>query len=319
VFGTRLGLVTTAIGMATLLAACGSSPDGAGGPSSRAAAASTPPPTGRCALHPVPLPDGAVSIPVPAATVVVTDPGTEPRTAVSIHPAGVQRIRLFTNSLQVSQLAGDPASGGNRDVTVPLTAQPSCSDPLQVRLFFGAPTSTDDTTTAALSTVAGTVGGLQLRADGQVTALTLAAPPGIDAGAQSVFEQALLQTFSRLLVLPPTPIGAGARWTVTRTLRSETTLTQTMHVGLATVAAEPALKADVDESPNDDVFHIPGSSQTLTINTFTSAGGADVTLDPALALPVGGALQLQGGRSLTGGAGSKTLVQRTGFTYRFEN
>ena len=113
------------------------------------------------------------------------------------------------------------------------------------------------------------------------------------------------------------PVGAGATWTVTRTLQGETTLTQTMRVTLAAAGPRPILKTDVDESPNDDVFHIPGSAQTLTIDSFTSAGNAELTLDPAAALPTAGSLQLQGGRSLIGGPGSKTLVQRTGFAYRF--
>lgn len=264
----------------------------------------------------MPLPDTAVTIPIPAATVTVDDPGAEPRTAVTIHPTEVQATSLFTNSLQVSQVTGDQPAGGNEDLTVPITAQPQCAHPGRVTLFFGAPTSTDRATVEALATTAGTVGELRSAGDGAATALLLAAPAGTKPAAQSIFEQALLQTLSRTVVLPAEPIGPGARWTVTRHLRGETALTQTMHVTLAQTTP-PVLKVKIDESPDNNIFRIPGSNQKLTIDSFTSAGAAQVTLDPARALPVSGSLQLQGGRSLSGGEGSKTLVQRTGFTYRW--
>lgn len=320
----RRHLVAALVLPLSTVAACGASGPGASpssGPGSAPPRPSVPAPAasaGCATALPQPAP-GAVTVDIPAATVKVTDPGSEPRRLLAQRPARTQVTKLFTNSLQVSQVTGDQPSGGNRDVTLPITAQPSCSDPGDVALFFGAPTSTDPALTQSLSPEAGTVGHLRATSDGQARSITLAPPAGVAAEAQSTFEQALLQTLSRTVALPADPVGAGARWTVTRRLTGETDLTQTMTVTAKTVGVSGTveLTAHVDESPDDSVFRVPGSNTQLAITSYTSEGPADVDLDAGLPLPTAGGVTLQGGRTLTGDEQGRTLVQKTGFTYRF--
>ncbi|MFC7751947.1 hypothetical protein [Tsukamurella soli] len=304
-----------------LAAACGTSPSDAPSSSSTAAARSiaAPSPSAGCAARAVTMPADAVTVDLPSATVTVTDPGAQPRRALTLAPTRTQATTLFTNSLQVSQITGQQPSGGNRDVTVPLTAQPTCTDPTDVALYFGAPSSTDPALTHALRAEAGTVGRIRLAATGEVRSMTLNAPDGISDEAQSAFEQALLQTFTRMLPLPAEAVGAGATWTVTRHLTGETDLQQTSTVTAAAVPASGAVRltATVDESPQTSIFTVPGSDRVLTITSYTSTGPADLTLDPALPLPASGGAALQGGRTLAGDTPGQQLVQKTGLVYRF--
>lgn len=321
--GKRLRLVpvvaasTVALGAA--LAGCGGGDSTTSGASSSAPARQSlaaPAAAAGCTPNPPTLPGHAVTVDVPQAKVVLDSPGTGATRAVTVRPTAVAEYSLFTNSLQVSQVAGEQPSGGNRDVTLPFTAQPACADPLDVYLFFGAPTSTDAATTKALEVEAGSVARVHLTPSGEVRSFTLAAPPGVSSEAQSAFEQALLQTFLRLVPLPAEPVGPGATWTATRAIRSDSKLTQTMRVTLGGTAERPELAAKVDESPDDSVFRVPGSDTTLTIESYTSEGNGTIAIDPARAFGQGG-VQLEGGRTLVGDDPAKKLTQKTGSVYRF--
>ncbi|NMD58341.1 MULTISPECIES: hypothetical protein [Tsukamurella] len=321
--GKRLRLVpvvavsTVALGAA--LAGCGGGEPADAGASSAAPArqsVAAPAATAGCAALPPTLPGHAVTVDVPQAKVVLDSPGEGAPRPLTVRPTAVAEYALFTNSLQVSQVAGEQPSGGNRDVTLPLAAQPACADPLDVYLFFSAPRSTDPATTKALEVEDGSVARVKLAASGEVRSFTLAAPPDASSEAQGAFEQALLQTFLRLIPLPAEPVAPGATWTVTRSIRADSTLTQTMRVTLGGTVERPELKAKVDESPVDSVFRVPGSDSTLTIESFTSEGNGTVDIDPARAFGQGG-VQLEGGRTLVGDDPAKKLTQKTGSVYRF--
>ncbi|TWS19699.1 hypothetical protein FK529_11090 [Tsukamurella asaccharolytica] len=324
--GKRLRLVPVVVAstavLVTALAGCGDGASTDAGASSSSPAApvrqsvAAPAAAAGCAANPPALPGHAVTIDVPPATIALDSPGTGAARPLAVRPTAVAEYALFTNSLQVSQVAGEQPSGGNRDVTLPLTAQPACADPLEVYLFFDAPQSTDAATTKALEVEAGSVALVTLAASGEVRSFTLAAPPGVSSEAQTAFEQALLQTFLRLIPLPAEPVAPGATWTVTRSIRADSTLTQTMQVTLGGTLERPELKARVDESPDDSVFRVPGSGSTLTIESYTSEGNGTVELDPARAFAQGG-VQLEGGRTLIGDDPAKKLTQKTGSVYRF--
>ncbi|KXO89500.1 hypothetical protein [Tsukamurella pseudospumae] len=325
VHGRRLRLVpvvlTSTVALSAALAGCGGSDSGGGAASSSADAArgsvAAPATTAGCTNTPPALPGNAVTVDVPQAKVVLDGAGTGSPSALTVRPTAVARYSLFTNSLQVSQVSGEQPSGGNRDVTLPMVVQPTCADPLDVYAFFGAPTSTDPATTKALEVEAGTVGRVRLAPNGEVRSFVIAAPPGVSTDAQSAFEQALLQTFLRLVPLPTEPVGIGATWTATRTIRADSNLTQTMTVTLGGTVERPELKAKVDESPDDSVFRVPGSGTTLTVESYTSEGNGTILLDPARAFGQGG-VQLEGGRTLAGDDPAKKLVQKTGSVYRFD-
>lgn len=323
VHGRRLRLVpvlmvsTVALGVG--VSACGDGGSTGGVPGSSAAprqSVAAPAPSAGCLANPPALPTTAVTVDVPLAKVVLDQPGSGELRALAVRPTTVGEYGLFTNSLQVSQVAGEQPSGGNRDVTLPLATQPTCADPLDVYMFFGAPKSTDTAMTTALEVESGTVGRVRLAASGEVRAFTIAAPPGVQSEAQATFEQALLQAFLRLVPLPAEPVGIGATWTATRSIRADSTLTQTMKVTLGGTLDRPELKASVDESPDDSVFRVPGSDRILTIETYTSEGNGTVSIDPAQAFGQGG-VQLQGGRTLVGDDAAKKLTQKTGSVYRF--
>ncbi|GAA1001905.1 hypothetical protein GCM10009551_074560 [Nocardiopsis tropica] len=300
-------------------AACGSSEGGAPASSSPPAAAShaAPAAAAGCAANPPALPANATTIDVPQATVTVDAPGSGDRRTVAVNPTRTSASTLFTNSLQVSMVANDPPSGGNRDVTLPIVAQPSCADPLESTLYFGAPTSTDAGMTKALAPQDGQIARMKLTPGGEVRSFTIAAPPGIATEAQAAFEQALLQTFLRAIPLPAEPVGAGATWTAIRKIRADSDLTQTMKVSLGGTVERPAVTAVIDEEPDGSVFRVPGSNTTLTIESYTSAGNGSATLDPALAVPVDGGVQLEGGRTLVGDDPARKLTQKTGSVYRW--
>ncbi|MBS4100075.1 hypothetical protein [Tsukamurella paurometabola] len=321
--GKRLRLVpvvaASTVVLVTAVAGCGDGDSAGAGASSSAPArqsVAAPAATAGCAATPPELPGHAVTVDVPQATIVLDSPGTGAARPLAVRPTAVAEYALFTNSLQVSQVAGEQPSGGNRDVTLPLTAQPSCADPLDVYLFFSAPTSTDAATTKALEVEAGSVARVKLAPSGEVRSFVLAAPPGVSSEAQSAFEQALLQTFLRLIPLPAEPVAPGATWTATRSIRADSTLTQTMRVTLGGTADRPEVKAKVDESPDDSVFRVPGSDSTLLIESYTSEGNGTIEIDPARAFGQGG-VQLEGGRTLVGDDPAKKLTQKTGSVYRF--
>ncbi|WP_148281545.1 hypothetical protein [Tsukamurella sp. 1534] len=319
--GRRLRLVPVLAALGVAVAACGDGDSGGGAASSSAAprmSAAAPAPSAGCVRNPPVLPGHAVTIDVPQASITVDDPGTGERRAPAMRPTAVGQAKLFTNTLQVSQVAGEQPSGGNRDVTLPLTSQPSCADPLDVYLFFDAPSSTDTALTTALEPEAGQVGRVRLAPTGEVRSFTIAAPAGVSAEAQGAFEQALLQTFLRLVPVPAEPVGTGATWTATRKIRADSNLTQTMKVTLAGTPERPELSATVDEEPDDSLFRVPGSDRTLTIESFTSAGKGTATIDPARAFPVDGGVQLEGGRTLAGDDAARKLTQKTGSIYRFD-
>lgn len=301
-------------------AACGDS-GGEAGPSSSAAPQPTsyaaPAPSAGCATNPPALPANAASIAVPAATITVDEPGSGARRVVALRPTATAASELFTNSLQVSMVSGEQPSGGNRDVTLPIVAQPACADPLDVYVFFGAPTSTDAAMTKALAGQDGQVGRVQLTPGGEVRSFTIAAPPGIATEAQATFEQALLQTFLRMIPVPADAVGAGAKWTVTRRIRAETDLTQTMKVSLGGTADRPTVSAVVEEEPDGSTFRVPGSNTTLTIESYTMAGNGSSTIDPTRAFPLDGGVQLEGGRTLVGDDAARTLTQKTGSIHRW--
>lgn len=322
--GKRLRLVpvvaASTVVLGAVLVGCGDGGSTGAGASSTSAPArqsvAAPAATAGCVGTPPALPVDAVTVEVPQAKVVLDSPGTGAARALAVRPTAVAEYALFTNSLQVSQVGSGQLSGGNRDVTLPMAVQPTCADPLDVYLFFGAPRSTDAATTQALEAEAGSVARVKLAASGEVRSFTLAAPPGVSAEAQSTFEQALLQTFLRLIPLPAEPVSPGATWTVIRSVRADSTLTQTMQVTLGGTVERPELTAKVDESPDDSVFRVPGSGTTLTIESYTSEGNGTIEIDPARAFGQGG-VQLEGGRALLGDDPAKKLTQKTGSIYRF--
>ncbi|ADG79230.1 Lipoprotein OS=Tsukamurella paurometabola (strain ATCC 8368 / DSM / CCUG 35730 / CIP 100753/ JCM 10117 / KCTC 9821 / NBRC 16120 / NCIMB 702349 / NCTC 13040)OX=521096 GN=Tpau_2629 PE=4 SV=1 [Tsukamurella paurometabola] len=305
--------------VAVASAACGSS-DGGAGPSSAAPEATShaaPAPSAGCAAAAPAMPANAATIDVPQAAITLEQAGEGAQRTVALRPTATAATSLFTNSLQVSMVSGEQPSGGNRDVTLPFTSQPTCADPLDVVLYFGAPTSTDAALTKALAGQQGHIARVKLTAGGEVRSFTIAAPPGISTEAQATFEQALLQTFLRMIPLPAEPVGTGATWTSIRKIRADSDLTQTMKVTLGGTVESPVLTAVVDEEPDGDVFRVPGSSTTLTIESYTMAGKGSATIDPARAFPVDGGVQLEGGRTLVGDDPSRKLTQKTGAISRW--
>lgn len=291
----------------------------------------------------------AVVIPIPAATItdrVTGDPSAPPTSSTpsssttpgpsGTNPSGTSpaagstsaaasnaaapgeiRSVLFSNTLEVSQVAGQSPTGGNDDLTMTVASLPDCANPAAFQLRFTEGSSTLVGVNSDLDRTLATRGGVSVDAAGNVTTLRLIAPESVGVQAQSALEQALIQTLSRAIALPPGPLRVGDAWTATRELSTGATVTQVTRARVSAVGADGAVTVDaeISEEPINSVFTVPGGSQTLAIESYTFAGNAVETRLAGQPLPIDGEIILDGGRTLTGD--SNTLTQKTGYTARW--
>lgn len=264
---------------------------------------------------PVPAPTSTTSTPAPApvtvsvpeVAVTVSNPGAEPRTTLAVHatPEAAQQVSLSANSA-ITQTIGTnpPADQSSPDVTVALTAsQHGPSDALthSVGLTIGTASSPDRTLADALRNAKGSTSTLVLSPNGAVKQLVLNPPAELSDAARSAVEQALRQAVQFAPVLPATPVGVGAVWTMSQqidslglSLRQDTVLTLT-----AVREQTIALGVQVTQTPLTPTWTLPNDQGTLTVDSYTLAGIGTLTVDLTTPLPVDGQVQLDGNQAFS--------------------
>ncbi len=266
------------------------------GACSNSAPATTPPPTTTGSTA------SAVTVSVPAVTVSVTNAGAEPRTVLTgqTRPETAQQVTLTTSSA-INQAIGTnpPADQSSPDVTLPLTATahgPSDAPTHTVGLTIGTPSSPDATLAAALAKAKGSTSNLLVGPDGAVKQLVLDPPAELSDAARSAVEQALRQAIQFALVLPSTPVGPGAGWTVSQqidslglSLRQDLVFTLTQLRG-STLDLDVALT----QTPLTPVWTLPNDQGTLNVDSYKTAGGGTLRVDLTKPVPVDGRVQLSG-------------------------
>ncbi|MCP2195886.1 hypothetical protein LX14_003616 [Williamsia deligens] len=301
------------------LAGCGSasesssgSPAGPSGVGSSAAAGSGS--ASGCAGTTTVGAEGASLLPVPPAAVTLEDPGAAPQAALTGTPdrTTAQQVSLRVVSSSTTARAGDQPSSSTQDVTLPLTARVACTDPTDVELDLGRPSSPDTGLAGSLAAVAGSRAGLAVTTGSVPVSLRLLPAAGADDAARAAIEQTMISALQRSVSLPTQPVGIGARWRAVRTIDGAATVTQTLTATLrARTGSRLTLDVTVDETPVSSTFTVPGQGQQLTIDSFTFAGSGTLDVDLTRGLPVSGSLSVSGGRTLVGDDPARPLVQRT--------
>jgi hypothetical protein len=290
------------------LTGCGSTggPDGAAPSSSTAG-------TG-CATETTVGATGASLLPVPPAAVTLDAAGAAPLAALTGTPdrTSAQDVSLRVVSSSTTSRQDEQPSTATQDVTLPLTARVACTDPTDVELRLGRPTSPDSALTGSLVAVDGSRAGIAVAAGSVPVSLRILPAQAADDAARSAVEQTLVSALQRAIAVPTEPVGVGARWRATRTLDGAATVTQTTTVTLRERSgSRVVLDVAVDEVPVDSTFTVPGRGERLTIGSYTFSGRGTITTDLARGLPVAGSLSLSGGRTLVGDDPARPLVQQT--------
>lgn len=246
----------------------------------------------------------------------MTDPGTDPR---RIPVGSPDRTSPQSATLTTTSSVESATDTSRQTVTTPLTARFSCSDATDLEMALGRSTSPDSELNGALAATAGTTGGLGLGPGGAPISLRLLPPKDASSAARSAVEQSLVQAFRDSVALPTTPIGVGATWRAQRTITTAATVTQTTtaHV-TAWKGNRLTVDVEIDETPVNSVFSVPGTDTTLSISRYSFTGKGQIHLDLTRALPTSGSLDASGARELVGADPSRPLVQRTGFSLRWE-
>lgn len=296
---TVLSAACCALLISVAATACGS------GDSGRDNAASD----GPCATSSTSGRDGVRLLPVAPATVAVTNPGGQPRAPLGVRPNidSPQLVTLTTESTEAR-------SGGRTDqtVTLPMTARIGCDDPTDVEMSLGAVSSPDPALNGALAAERDALAGMSLGPGTMPMSLRLIPPGDASSQARSAVEQALVQALQNSVPMPTAPVGPGATWTVVRTLTGAMTTTSTITATLRSRTGDTAvIDVSVDETPINDVFAIPGSTKTLTINRYAMSGTGSLTVDLARAFPTAGRIDMRGARELAGDGAP--LTQQLGF------
>lgn len=296
--------------VATVLAGCGSDHKSASAPAG-------------CATESTSGMSGSATLPVPPADVTVLEPGTEPRSPVTYQPdrTSAQQVVLSAVSALNSSAGPDGPQSQATAVTMPLTARASCTDggtdtgSNDVELTLGTSTSPDRDLAASLKATADSYAGLTMGAGAAPISLRIVPAAKADDAARQAVESTLVGSLQRSLTLPATPIGIGAQWRAQRIVDSGTQVKQTITATLR-IRDGDRLHIDfsIDESPINSVFAIPGSTETLTIDTYTMTGSGSMVVDLRRALPVSGNLSVSGGRTLSGDDPNNPLIQQMSFT-----
>ena len=243
-----------------------------------------------------------MTVPIPAVTVTVNNPGAEPRSTLALHapPETAQQVTVTADST-VSQTVGTapPSDQSSPEVTLPLTTRqhgPADAPTHTVGLTVGTPSSTDAILTAALAKAEGSTSTVTVSPAGSISKLVLDPPAALSDAGRSAVEQALRQVVQFTPVLPASPVGVGAVWTVSQQidslglgLRQDTVLTLT-GVRDATVT----LGVQLTQTPLTPTWTLPNAQGTLNVETYTVTGGGRMTVDLTKTLPVDGRVQLDG-------------------------
>lgn len=298
-----------------LVTACGDDPG--------SAPAATSPVAG-CAPEVTPGSDAFEPLPIPPATVSITDAGTRPLRPAVLQPDREQiQKSILTVTSTADSATSDPADASvdNRSETVelPLTAQFGCDDaegsPTEVELYLDRPTSPDPELDGHLDSMTGTTAGISLGATLLPSTLRLVPTEASGPEARRAVEQSLVQALGQLVGIPTEPLGTGARWRTVRTLHSAVSVTQTIEATLRSWDGDQmVIDFTVEETPINSVFSIPGTNERLTISRYSMEGSGQVTIDLRKGLPVVGQTQLGGARELVGSDDSMPIIQQTGLT-----
>ncbi|WP_127782508.1 hypothetical protein [Rhodococcus sp. X156] len=258
-----------------------------------------------------------VAVPVPGVSVTVRNPGAEPRTTLTTRTTDQTRQQVsMTATSSVVQTVGDsePLDQTVPDVTLPLevSQQGPADDTHTLLLRNGTPTSPDATLAATLAKAAGSTSKLEVGTDNAPKQLVLDPPAELDDAGRSALEQALRQLTQFMPVLPTTPVGPGAVWTVSLQvnslgllLRQDTTFTlQQVNGSVLTLGVELA------QVPTSPAWQLPDGQGTLDITSYQVGGTGSLTMDLAKPLPTAGTVRLAGDQVFTRATDNLKLGQR---------
>ncbi|MFC4602129.1 hypothetical protein [Rhodococcus kronopolitis] len=295
----RTTLIASVLAVATLVTACGGGDDPA--PTSPTAAATK-----------------ETTVPISAVTTAVVDAGAEPRQKVTYHPRtdADQRSRLVTGSTVYQQIDGQPQQDfSTPELTTSMTARVPGGSPdpaITVDLTLDEFSTPDARLTDALTASNGSKAGLTVQPSGAITALRITPAPDSRDIARSAIEQAFYQAVYRTVAFPDAEIGVGAVWTVQQQVMSGIALNQTTTVTLRERDGDRlTVDVAVNQTPNSDVWELPGEAGTLDVVTYTMAGTGTLVLDLGAALPVDGAVTVGGEQTYSDPNGTTRLRQST--------
>lgn len=289
---------------------------GCGTDADSTSSSTTPAPTGGCAAHSATTGDAVTPIAIPSATVTVTNPGAAPQRVpqTTADLRSPQAVRLATTS------TADESSGTTtQTVDVPLTARFGCTDPAEVEMVLGAPTSSEKELAEQLTAAKDGQAGLSLGPGRAPLSLRLLPTSASTAPARRALEQSFVQVMQSWITVPTTAIGVGATWRTERTIAAAVTVVQTIEARLTRWDGNRmTITFTADESPVNSVFTIPGGNTTLTISRYSYTGSGEVTVDLTRPLPVSGQARYVGARELVGSDPNQPLLQRLGFSYTWK-
>lgn len=261
---------------------------------------------------------GSALLPVPPAQVTVLNPGADPKSPIAYRPdrAAPQQVTLTATSALNSSAGPDGPQSNTTSVTMPLTARAHCVDATDVEMTIGAATSPDAGLNSALKATKDSQAGMAMGPGLAPISLRILPAKSANDAARQAIESSLVGSLQRSVTVPTdVPLGIGAQWRTERTVDSGTQVKQTITATLrARDGDRLTIDFSIDESPLNSVFAIPGSTQTLTIDTYTMAGTGSVVLDLGRGLPVTGNLTISGGRTLSGDDPTNPLIQQMSFT-----
>ncbi|GGC70870.1 hypothetical protein GCM10011410_24690 [Hoyosella rhizosphaerae] len=261
----------------------------------------------------------AVTLPVPAANVVVLNPGAEPRTQLEYNlEFSSTSEHTVTARSTISQVLGDdPEQDFSRpEVTMPISARVGGGNAAgnNVTLTVGDATSPDNLVNESFGDAAGSEATIRMDRNGSVQELTLSPTEESDDIARESLEHAIFQTVYGVVALPSEPVGVGAQWLVEQPIVSATEILQSTTVTLRERNGDViVLDISVEQKPTLDFFDIPGAGRVL-IDSFDSRGSGSITVDLTKPLPTDGNVDVRGEQQYSDPDSGFRVRQRTGMS-----
>ncbi|NUS42757.1 MAG: hypothetical protein HOQ24_03545 [Mycobacteriaceae bacterium] len=250
------------------------------------------------------------TVALPAVSIELLQPGAGPLvhyTAAPRKPAAQQVTVHVHRDMQQQVGERTPQHFLTPDVTLGLRATSVAHG---VELQLGEVSSSEPALTGKLGAVAGARAAVATDRNGSPTAFTLITDTETDGDVRTSLERCLTDVMAQAMPMPDAPIGKGAVWVVHRKVPGRLPLEQVTRATLTSVA-DGHLRVELRITENVVTSRHIERAGIAPAPDDPVHGTGFLVIDPALPLPLNGAVSIAGTRTYRDHAGTLQVRQAT--------